>query len=141
MVVAGEAGWKNYIFTARVEPVDRDGVGVVFRYQNESNYYRFFMVADPAAGGPKISFDKRVGGTLSQIKAVSKGSGFHGNYESGLWYLLQVKAQGSHFEFYVDGEKVLSMNDSTFKSGLVGLATYQQDAAFFDDVQVSQISD
>jgi hypothetical protein len=32
--------WSNYVFSVVIHPIDNDGVGVLFRYQNPSNYYK-----------------------------------------------------------------------------------------------------
>lgn len=42
-VYAGENWWSDYHFSVEVEPDDNDGVFVLFRYQDENNYYRFIM--------------------------------------------------------------------------------------------------
>src|SRR5690606_23106575 len=41
--IAGEATWDDIVFTARVRADDNDAVGLLFRYVDEDNFYRFSM--------------------------------------------------------------------------------------------------
>ncbi len=41
--LAGRLEWTDYRLTVRLRSDDDDAIGVVFRYQNQNNYYRFSM--------------------------------------------------------------------------------------------------
>ena len=43
--VAGDSGWTDVVFSARLRSLDDDAIGVLFRYGDENNYYRFSMDA------------------------------------------------------------------------------------------------
>jgi len=45
-------------------------------------------------------------------------------FEVGKWYHLKVTVQGDHFQFYVDGSKVIDIHDKTLESGGVGLEVH-----------------
>ena len=51
-VFTGNGNWTDYYFLSRITSTDDDGVGILFRYRDEKNYYRFLTVADPANRGP-----------------------------------------------------------------------------------------
>lgn len=135
-IVSGSTDWTNYVLKARVEAIDDDGVGLIFRYQDINNYYRVFMVRDETHGGPYIVLEKKVNGNFETVKKVESGDGFHGDYQLGRWYALKLVAKGNNFEFFVDESLVLAASDNTFKQGKVGLTTWLQVGAFFDDVLV-----
>jgi hypothetical protein len=42
-VVAGDPTWQDITFKATLRSDDDDAIGVIFRYQDEQNYYRFSM--------------------------------------------------------------------------------------------------
>ncbi len=69
-LVAGEAGWSNYVVAARIVPRDYLGFGLLLRYQNPSNFYRVGLRAAPWAGeGMRsgLTVQKRVAGTYSSV--------------------------------------------------------------------------
>ena len=42
--IAGSEDWSDYYFAARIYTSDDEGIGMLFRYQDEDNYYRFFTL-------------------------------------------------------------------------------------------------
>jgi hypothetical protein len=139
VVATGNLSWSDYMLKARVEPLDEDGVGLVFRYQDSQNYYAFTMVKNKKAGGPFVALVKKVHGEFTTIaKSLSGGEG-GGDYHIGTWYRLKVVARGDNLEAYVNGDSVLHARDQTFVSGKVGLFCWEQSSAFFDVVLVTQL--
>lgn len=136
LVVAGSSNWTNYMFKVRINPLDGTGLGVVFRYLDPSNFYRFSMVKDSAAGGPYLRLEKKVKGELTTLAQVDSGRGDFTVYQ---WYRLKVIAQGRNLSVFIDEEKVLEATDNTLPAGKVGLFTWQQSGAFFDDVVVIKL--
>ena len=139
LLVNGNAKWRDYMLKTRVEPMDDNGIGVVFRYQDPSHYYRFEMVSDPALHGPYVVFQKKDGGQVTELAKINRGNQFHGQYATGTWYRIKVVVQGENFQAFVDDQPVLSAHDPSFATGSAGLFTWQQSAAFFDDILVSQV--
>jgi hypothetical protein len=68
-IIAGNELWDNYYFNVRITSTDDDGIGMLFRYQDPNNYYRFITVADPGNQGPFKRLEKQIDGvfyTLAQ---------------------------------------------------------------------------
>ena len=95
--------------------MDEVGSGLVFRYQDSNNYYRMLMVKDKKVGGPYLSLDKKEDGKIQNIKKITSGPGFFGNYDIGKWYNLKIIIRGSDFELFVEGVSALKATDKTFE--------------------------
>lgn len=68
--VAGDSLWSNYVYSARFISSDDDGLGMLLRYQNRSNWYRIaFRNQSTAAGGIRrgISIQKSVNKVFDQF--------------------------------------------------------------------------
>ncbi len=107
-------------------------LSVVFRAQSRTNLYGFWADID------KLQLWKYVNGfpvvmqTIGSIKINSTGTP----------YVLTVEANGSHLQaFFSNGIKSyhLSVDDSSFSSGYVGVATYNCNARF-TNVVVSSLA-
>ena len=68
-IIAGNAAWKNYDFSVRMRTYDDDGVGVVFRYADKNNHYRFSM--DRQRGYQRLV--KKVNGVYTLLAQNSRG--------------------------------------------------------------------
>lgn len=53
----------------------------------------------------------------------------------GRWQRLSVNCSGNTIAFFIDGAKLASLEDTTFKSGLAGLGT-GWNSALFDNFEV-----
>ncbi len=123
--VAGLATWDNYTLTANVISTDDDYLGVIFRYQNAGNYYRF--VASSQSGRMRV--EKRVNGTLETLGQLYM-----------VWplctYNITVDVQGDTLTVYLNQKQYFEVIDSSFMSGRVGFTTINNNGSFFDDIAV-----
>jgi len=53
-----------------------------------------------------------------------------------VWHRLKVLCQGDQFTCYLDGEEVLQVKDGSYTDGHLGLWTYADTNALFDDVSL-----
>ena len=53
--VYGDFGWTDYILTTSLESKDNDVIGIMFRFTDSSNYYRFSMSSQ--YGFPPVNQD------------------------------------------------------------------------------------
>lgn len=116
--VAGSPVWGDYSLQATVKPTDDDGWGMIIRYVDKENYYRFLTVQDSANNGPFMRIDKVVKGT-PQILAVRKDALAYNTA-----YQMKFEAMGPMLTVYVNGAKALEARDSSFAAGKVGFMTY-----------------
>lgn len=126
---SGGKGWSDYLVSLKMRSTDNDALGVMFRYQDKDNYYRFTWFAE----GKYRRLEKRVGGVfhvLAEDAAL---------YNTGQEYAVQITASGPSLKVAVDGQPVFAVTDDTFKHGSVALYSYYNAGSHFDDVHVQDL--
>ena len=127
---AGNLSWTDYEFSVSVLSQDDDAVGVMFRYRNFQNYYRFSM--DQQRSYRRLT--KIVNGvtTILAQDAVA--------YQSNRSYAIKIRVIGNTIQVYVDGALVFNVTDSSISSGMIGLYSWANVGSFFDNVTVTSPS-
>ena len=99
-----------------------EDIGVMFRYQNDDNYYRLSINSNRGFS----RFEKKVAGVFTTIAKNSRG------YTQNQMLNLRIDAMGPLLQIYINGDPVFSAYDDSLPSGTVGL--YSRDVADFDNV-------
>ena len=133
MAVASEPSLKDLRLSVRCKPVsgkvDR-ACGLVFRYQDENNYY--LTRANALEDNVRLYYVKD--GRRRQFASWT------GKVESGVWHELKVEARGDHFEVFWNGKRVIDAHDATFTSaGRVGVWTKADSITYFDDLSAEPL--
>ena len=126
MLIMGNAAWFDYTTSVRMKSHERGRIGVVFRYQNKDNYYRFFMDRER----PLRRLEKKVNGvftTLAEEKIPYLSHNFHD---------VQCVANRNNIRVVLDGEELFNVTDTTLRTGKVGLYVWQIKLSDFDDLAV-----
>ena len=121
--------WNDYRVTMKVKSTDDDSVGVMFRYTDKDNYYRF-------------SWDKeRVFRRLAKLEngVLTVLADDAVPYKSGQTYQLEIIAQGATLQARIDGAPIFSVTDSSFDKGTIALYSWRNQGAFFDDVLLEDL--
>ncbi len=109
--------------------IDQGG-GVVWRYQDENNYYIARM--NPLESNYR--FYKVVNGRRTQL-ATKEGL----TVRPGEWHTLEIKCVGNKIRCKLDGKTLLEATDNTFKkAGKVGLWTKADAQTYFDKFEVEE---
>jgi hypothetical protein len=102
--------------------------GVVFRYQNASNFY----VIRASALGHNIRFYKVVDGLRGNLIGPEM------DIAANVWHTVTVQCQGNQFMFWLDGRLVMPpLNDNTFTEGKIGFWTMSDAASYFGDTAIT----
>jgi hypothetical protein len=125
-VIAGDASWTDYRLTVRLCSHTEYGIGVLFRYGDSNNYYRFSM--DRRLGYRRLI--KKVNGHVEVLWED------HGAYEVGRDYLVTIDAFGDRVRLYVDGVRLCDRVESALSRGRVGLYCWGNAGAHFEEVAV-----
>jgi hypothetical protein len=125
--LGGDAAWTDYRLTVHLVSFDNDAIGVMFRYADADNYYRFSM--DSERNYRRLI--KKVGGVL----AVLWEDNF--SYEVGHDYLMTVDCEGSRLIGYLNGVPLFALDDADISSGRIGLYCWGNEDARFAGVQVA----
>jgi hypothetical protein len=124
--------------SVRIRPisgvVDQAG-GLVWRYQNQDNYY----LGRANALEDNVVLYKVEGGKRTDLPLKNEGRTYGKKIEvpAGQWSLLRVVAAGKVFEVYFDGTRLYEVEDTTFpQAGSVGLWTKADSVTQFDDFTI-----
>jgi hypothetical protein len=108
------------------------GAGIVFRYQDENNFYLFRLAGEEGAVLGKV-----VKGEWSELanprseNFATPGPTFAGTLlRFGTEYGLRVRVQGGRIQCWINDRAVTNLEDPTFSTGRVGLATFRTQAIF-----------
>jgi len=119
----------------KINGPDDNSFGIICRYQDVSNFYRFIATSDDYAGILLVQDNVMTnlsGENLTPITAALPGNATNN---------LRADCIGDTLTLFVNGEEVLSVQDSTFTDGDVGLFAGTFDIAgteiLFDNFVVS----
>lgn len=116
----------NYRFNVEVNAPANSGedVGVLFRYQNNDNYYRLSINSN--RGFTRL--EKKVGSTYTTLASNARG------YTENQTINISIEAMGPLLQIFINGDPVFSAYDNSLPSGAIGL--YSRDLANFDNVEL-----
>ena len=101
--------------------------GVVFRYQNQSNFY----VIRASALGNNLRFYKVVDGVRGNLIGPEM------TISSGVWHALTVQCQGNQITCWLDDHLAMPpLNDNTFTAGKIGFWTKSDAVSYFGDTTI-----
>jgi hypothetical protein len=101
------------------------GAGLVFRYQDERNFYMF-----RTAGEEGVVLGKVVDGEWHEL-ANPRAIDFAGVLlKSDTHYELRVRVVGNRIQAWIGDKAVANLVDDSLGTGRVGLATFRSKAAF-----------
>jgi len=104
--------------------------GLVFRYQDENNYY----VTRANALENNVRLYHVVGGRRRQF------AGWNGKVAGQAWHALAVEARGNRFQVFFDGKPIIEASDDTFKNaGKVGVWTKADSVTWFGGLSVKPL--
>jgi hypothetical protein len=101
------------------------GAGLVFRYQDENNFYMFRLAGEEGA-----VLGKMQDGQWRDL-ANPRAADFGGSrIQMDTPYEIRVRVQGQRIQCWVNNRAVANLEDATFSTGRVGLVTFRTQAAF-----------
>jgi hypothetical protein len=101
------------------------GAGLVFRFQDENNFYLFRM-----AGEDGVVLGKVVNGQWQEL-ANPRAEDFSGvRLRTDVPYELRVRVVGRRIQCWIADRAVANLEDGSFTTGRVGLSTFRSKAAF-----------
>ncbi|MBD3335656.1 MAG: hypothetical protein GF355_09085 [Candidatus Eisenbacteria bacterium] len=115
--------WSDYILSASMQFKEGtcNNLGLIFRFQNPDNYYRFFL-----SDGTTATLECVQGGVVTRSESAPYA------YGPDYWHVLRVELEGSSCVAVVNTETVLTWDDATFLTGTGGV-TAKGTRAWFDN--------
>ena len=130
MLIYDGQTFKNFKLTTQfkiVGGVAEQMAGVVFRFQNASNFY----VLRASALGRNVRFYKVVDG----IRSDPIGPAL--DIATNTWHTLAVQCLGNQITCWLDGKPAMpTLNDSSFSSGKIGFWTKSDAVSYFGDTTI-----
>jgi hypothetical protein len=122
--------FRNFKLSTRfkiVSGVTEQMAGIVFRYQNASNFY----VLRASALGHNVRFYKMVDG----VRSAPIGPEM--DVAAGTWHSLQVECRGNEIDCGLDGKPLMPpLQDNSFPEGKIGFWTKSDSVTHFRDADL-----
>ncbi len=118
--------WKDYSIHAKINSTDNDTIGIMFRYIDEHNYYRFTWDAETQSR----KLEKAHNGLFSVIASDNQP------YVNSTDYQLTISVEQNTISLTIDGNLIFDINDSTHQYGGVGFYCRANQGCHFQDVLV-----
>jgi hypothetical protein len=138
VAVLSDVSAADVDLSVRFKPVSGrvdQAAGLVWRFQNEDNYY----IVRANALEDNVVLYKVEGGKRTDLPLKGEGRTYGKKIEvpAGQWSTLRVVGSGRLFEVYLNGSKLYDVEDATFsKPGKVGVWTKADSVTQFDDLTV-----
>ena len=127
--IAGNSDWADYVFQVSLSSMDDDGIGVVFRYQDTQNYYRFSM-------DKERRFARLVKNVDGHMSILAEREFI---YTKDEWYLLHITIVDDKIELKLNNDLLFTIRDSALHRGKVGLYCWGNTSSSFKDITISPI--
>jgi hypothetical protein len=132
LLVFNDDTFNDFTFSTRFKVVD-GGVaqmaGIVFRYQDEKNFY----VLMTSVLDKHFWFFKIVDGQRSE-----KLIGPPIEIQKNEWHEMSVRCEGNHIHCLLDGKEIIPMiTDSSFSGGKIGFWTKSDSVSYFTDSKLT----
>ncbi|MFQ6132612.1 MAG: hypothetical protein ACE5R4_11290 [Armatimonadota bacterium] len=133
-IVGGSYSWRSISLTTDLKSQDNGGIGLLFCYQDEDNYYAFRW------GGSKRPAYRH----KKQIVRVVDGqpeviAQTFGAYKAGQVYPVRLTYEQGHIKVEAAGHTILEAADAALDHGAVGFFAEENKAAFFDNFSLATI--
>jgi hypothetical protein len=129
-VLAGNVAWTNYSLKATLKSANYNAIGLMFRYVDAGNYYRFSMNRNFGY----FDVTKVQNGVATTI---AKNGGLFVMNQS---YQIEIQVVGGSIKVFSNGSLSLSgIDPSPIRAGKIGLYDWANGASYFDNVIVSPL--
>jgi hypothetical protein len=142
-VIYDKAEWADFILEVDVVANDDDGMGLVWRWEDRLNHYRFITMVDSGNSpngrrGPYRLLERRLGDAGgAELPFYETLADNTDSYTQGVPQTWKLEAIGNTFKFYVDDKLTLEAQDNTYKKGKIGFLVYAQSGVFFDNLRIT----
>jgi len=123
--------WTDYRINLDMTSRDDDGVGVMFRYHDNDNYYRFEW-NNQTGLRRLVKVEQGVFTVLAQDQVP---------YTVGQTYDVEIQALWTELKVTVNGDEILTATDSSFADGTVGLYSWGNVNGIFRGLTVTNLED
>jgi len=122
----GSTTWIDSKISFKMRSDDNDGLGVMFRYSNSDNYYRFSMNREKQFA--RITRFHNGQATILDKQLFE--------YEVGRWYPVLIYAVDSRIQIYIDGKRMFDAQDDKLTAGAFAFYSWRNAGSWFKDLLI-----
>jgi len=122
--------WSDYRLKTKIKSQDNDSLGILFRVQDNNNYYRFSWDNSRQYRRLVKNLDNNF-----TILAEDKIP-----YIMNQEYMLEIIAKGDFIQILIDDQVVFTLSDSDIIQGSIGLYSWSNAGSTFDNITVDDIT-
>ena len=119
--------WENYMVSGDIKSGDDDALGVMFKVQDNDNYYRFVM-------NRQLKYRQLIKKTKGKYTVLAEDSFI---YQKNQWYAIQITAVKDTIIVTMDGKQIFKVQDASLKKGKVGLYCWGNENSEFDNFTIT----
>jgi hypothetical protein len=135
LIVTGLPFWCDYQASVSVKPFG-GSFGLIFGYRDVDNFWLLRWSAESLAPTPAalelVVREQGVERVLDSVMLLSRAEN---------WWRLGIRQHGERVDALLDGVTVLTVHDPASIGGAVGLYKEGSQEAYFDDLELSSISE
>ena len=136
----GDTSWDNYVYSADLGSTDDDAIGMMGRYTDSNNYYRFmwghesrdYDITTP--GTQRRMFDVVVDGVWTTLASDNVAY-----VDDGTMYNVEMQFIDSRIMVFIDGALIFDVIDYSHSNGAIALYSWGNSNGYYDNVEVHNI--
>jgi len=122
--------FSDYEVSMDFRSTDNDGIGAIFYYQDENNFYLFVWRAEINYRA-LLKFEN---GIETELASDTNA------YTTGDWYNLDITVGSGNIVCSIDDTEIFNIYDTTFLMGKAGLYCWANDNSYWDNFCIKRIS-
>jgi hypothetical protein len=122
-----DLSWTDFDALVSLRSDETDAIGVMFRYQDPNNYYRFSMDQNQ-------QYRRLIRKYQGEVTVLATESFI---YINNHWYDLKIRVLGSQLSVTLDNRQVFNITDDRLDHGGIALYCWYNSKAKFDNIVVT----
>ena len=114
--------FSNFVFEVQMTIVSGYSGGIIFRANQANSTFYYFRVGQDGSYDLRVYVDKLI--DHSHLLVSGSSPAIHAGYNQP--NLIAVVARGSLLELYANQQPIITVNDSTYSHGQIGIVAYNQ---------------
>lgn len=123
-IIFNAGNWNDYVLKTNIICADDDYIGILFRYQDVNNYYRFLLSSQRKL----ISLDKKVDGKFTTLAKFTNEEWQYVKFS------VTIFLEKNNIKVYLNDKLFFDINDDNFITGKIGFTSIANLGSFFDDI-------
>ena len=124
-IMNGNSEWGDYIIRTNIVCTDDDFIGILFRYNDNDNYYRLIL----SSQRKEIRIDKKLKGEFYNLAMVSEEWEY-------VKFSVTIFLKSENIKIYLNEKQYFDISDNQLLNGKIGFTSISNLGSFFDDITI-----